>query len=233
MLPTFAMLVAVAVFVAAGNWQRGRMAEKGRLRAQIDAAAQMPAMPLPAGIPDWTAWRYRPVTAAGKFEAAHQILIDNRVQAGVVGYDVVTPLDLQDGRVVLVNRGFVPGGSLRSELPSVPAPVGEVVVHGRIDIPVGGYFELGNTVASGAVWQHLDPRRYAEATGVPVLPLVIEATAPTGDDAALVRMWPAPDLGIERHQIYMVQWYAFAAMALGLWLWFAFRPPWLERCCRI
>ena len=78
--------------------------------------------------------------------------------------------------------------------------------------------------AIGPVSQHLDPRRYAEATGLPVLPIVIETTAPTAGDAALVRDWTAPDIGIERHRIYMVQWYAFAAMALGLWLWFAVRP---------
>ena len=53
---------------------------------------------------------------------------------------------------------------------------------------------------------------------------MIEATLPTGGDDWLARDWPAPDFGIERHRIYMVQWYAFAALALGLWAWFVLRP---------
>jgi surfeit locus 1 family protein len=35
-----------------------------------------------------------------------------------------------------------------------------------------------------------------------------------------VREWPRPDAGVEKHLIYMVQWYAFAALAFGLWAWF-------------
>jgi surfeit locus 1 family protein len=224
MLPTFATIAAVTLFVVAGNWQRGRMEEKGRLKAQFDAAAESAAVALPAGIVDWPSWRFRNVVVTGTFDGARQILIDNKVHAGIVGYDVVTPLKLADGRAVLVDRGFVAAGPSRAELPSTPAANGEIVVGGRINIPAAGYFELGHDPAIGPVWQHLDPRRYAEATGLPVLPIVIETTAPTAGDAALVRDWTAPDLGIERHRIYMVQWYAFAAMALGLWLWFAVRP---------
>jgi surfeit locus 1 family protein len=224
MLPTFATIAAVTLFVVAGNWQRGRMEEKGRQKAQFERAAESAVVALPAGIVDWAPWRFRNVVASGTFDGARQTLIDNKVHAGVVGYDVVTPLKLADGRAVLVDRGFVAAGASRAELPSAPAPGGEIVVRGRINLPAAGYFELGHDPAIGPVWQHLDPRRFAEATGLPVLPIVIEATAPTAGDAALIRDWAAPDLGIERHRIYMVQWYAFAAMALGLWLWFKVRP---------
>ena len=224
MVPTLAAITAIAVCVAAGNWQRGRMEEKEHLRAQVAAAAQNAPAPLPAGDVDWTAWRFRPVTATGVFDAGRQILIDNKVHAGVVGFDVVTPLALTDGRVVLVDRGFVPVGRSRNVLPEAAPPAGPITVRGRIDIPASGYFELGKEQAQGPLRQHLDPRRFAVATGLPVLPIVIEATAATGNDDALVRDRPAPDFGGERNRIYMVQWYAFAALAAGLWLWFTFRP---------
>ena len=35
-----------------------------------------------------------------------------------------------------------------------------------------------------------------------------------------------PETGIEKHQSYMLQWYTFAALAAGLWLWFSVRPSW-------
>ena len=57
-----------------------------------------------------------------------------------------------------------------------------------------------------------------------MLPVVIEATSPAGpEDAALALDRPAPDAGVDKHRIYMVQWYAFAALAAGLWLLFFVR----------
>ncbi|HEY5861576.1 MAG TPA: SURF1 family protein [Casimicrobiaceae bacterium] len=223
-LPTLATIAGVAVFIAAGNWQRGRMDEKARLRAQLDAATAAAPVPVPTGVSDWAAWRFRPVVATGTFDAARQILIDNKVQAGVVGYAVITPLTLGDGRIVLVDRGFVPGGASRAMLPNVPPAGGMVTVRGRLNVPPAGYFEFGRAVPEGPVWQHLDPRRFTEATGVAVLPIVVEATVPTGGDDALVRDRSSPDFGIEKHWIYMLQWYSFAALAIALWLWFWLRP---------
>ena len=222
-LPTVATIVAVAVFVAAGNWQRGRMEAKEALRAQLDAASAMPAVALP-DVGAWDAWRYRPVRAEGTFDATRQFLVDNRVQAGRVGFHVVTPLVLADGRVVLVNRGWVAAGATRDLLPAVPPATGPVVVTGRVGLPTSGYVELAADDGAGVVRQNLDPARFAAATGVRVLPIVVEATAPAApEDVALVRDWPPPDAGSDKHRIYMMQWYAFAALAAGLWLTFRLR----------
>jgi surfeit locus 1 family protein len=229
MLPTLATIAGVAVFVAAGNWQRGRMDDKARLRAQLDAATVAAPVPVPDAVNDWAAWRFRPIVATGTFDAARQILIDNKVQAGVVGYAVVTPLTLGDGRVVLVDRGFVPGGASRRVLPNVPPAAGKVTVRGRVNLPPAGYFELTRAAPEGPVWQHLDTKRFTEATGVAVLPIVVEATAPTGGDDTLVRDRPSPDFGIEKHWIYMLQWYSFAVLAIALWLWFWLKPRVLRK----
>ena len=181
------------------------------------AAAAAPVVALPTGVDDWSTWRFRQVELAGRYDEARQILIDNKVHAARAGYHVVTPLVLADGRAVLVNRGFAPGGATRAELPEARPPMGEVRVQGRINLPPTDYVELAQAPPQGVVWQNLDPARFTAATGVAVLPIVVEATA--GDDR-LVRDWPRPDAGTEKHRIYMVQWYAFAALAFGLWAWF-------------
>jgi surfeit locus 1 family protein len=222
-LPTLAAFAAIALFVTAGNWQHRRMLEKDAVQARMDAMAAIAPVPLPLSVADWAAWRYRQVRLVGVYDAAHQILIDNRVHAGRVGFDVVTPLDLRDGRIVLVDRGFVPAGPSRRELPSAPPPSGPVDVTGRIDIPPARYFELGGHAApAGMVWQHLDPARFAKATGIDVLPIVVSALG-AGDDA-LVRESALPDVDAERNLSYMLQWYAFAALAAGLWVWFTLLP---------
>ncbi|MBK9117963.1 MAG: SURF1 family protein [Betaproteobacteria bacterium] len=222
LVPTLAAVAGIAVCIAAGNWQRDRMEQKLSLRAQLDAANAAPAVALPQ-VTDWPAWRYRTVVANGTFDAQRQFLLDNKVRGGRAGYEVVAPLALPDGRVVLVNRGWTPAGATRADLPSVPPPAGPVRVQGRLNIPPAGYLELAAEAAPGAVWQNLDPARFAQATGVAVLPVVIEQAAAEGGKDALVREWPAPDFGVDKHRIYMLQWYAFAATAAALWLYFTFR----------
>ncbi|MEP7327564.1 MAG: SURF1 family protein [Betaproteobacteria bacterium] len=221
-MPTIATVLGIALFVVAGNWQHGRMEQKLALRTQLDAAAAAPPVDLPVDA-KWVEWRFRPVVLEGRFDAGRQILIDNKVEGGRVGYHVVTPLLLSDSRAVLVDRGFVAAGATRDALPDVPPPLGPVTIHGRINIPPAGYVELQHADATGAVWQNLDPTRFGQVSGLPVVPIVIEQTAALGATDRLLRQWPVPDVGVDKHRIYMVQWYAFALMTGGLWLWFTWR----------
>ena len=221
-LPTLAALAALVVFVAAGNWQKSRMHAKEALRAQYDAARSLPPLAL-AGLPrdgDWEPLRYRAVTATGEYVPSRQLLIDNKVVGGRAGFHVVTPLALPDGRVVLVNRGWIAQEASRATLPQAQPPAGEVTVRGRIAIPGARYLELKPDVARGPLRQNLDPARFAAETGQSVLPIVVEATETPVPDDGLVRASPAPDFGIDTHRVYMAQWYAFALLTALLWLWF-------------
>jgi len=225
-VPTLAAIAAVLVFVAAGQWQQRRMHEKEALRAEFDAATAVAPLDLAARTErtDWNALRYRKVTASGEYDARRQILVDNRVHDGRAGYHVITPLVLTDGRLVLVNRGWTAQGASRAALPQVLPPAGPVTVQGRIAIPPVGAFELAKESTSGStsgyLWQNIDAARFSAATGRVVLPIVIEAVNPPSGPAredGLVRDWLAPDFGVEKHEIYMVQWYALAVLAIVLW----------------
>jgi surfeit locus 1 family protein len=222
-VPTVAAFATVVLCVVAGNWQHRRMLEKEALQNRMEQAASLAPVALPKAADDWSAWRFRQVTATGEYDARHQILIDNKVHAGRVGFDVVTPFVLDDGGAVLIDRGWIPAGRTRAALPQSTPPAGTITLRGRIDIPARNYYELGDGRApAGPIREHLDPARFAQATGIAVLPIVIDAQDPAST-ANLARDLPVPDAGIERHISYMVQWYTFAAMAGGLWLWFTFR----------
>jgi surfeit locus 1 family protein len=220
-VPTLAAIVTVIVCVLMGNWQRSRMHEKDAVRAQFESAASERAVPLPDRIDDWSAWRFRRVVVEGRFDAARGFLLDNRVRNGTVGFDVITPLRMADGRAVLVDRGFVAAGPSRAQLPAVPPPGNDVAVEGRINLPPAGYYELGEDRPDSPIREHLDPARIGKATGLALLPIVIEATAPAGHDDGLLRDWPLPDTGSERNQSYMLQWYTFATLAAAAWIGFA------------
>jgi surfeit locus 1 family protein len=218
-LPTLGMLALVALTVALGNWQRHRAADKEGLAAQFAAAANASPVDLGTGAVDATRLRFRTVRARGEYDGARQLFIDNKVYAGRAGYHVVTPLKLAGSeRFVLVDRGWIDQGARRTVLPSAPPPAGMLTVIGRANLPPQRYLELGRERASGPLWENLDLGRIAAATGLELLPLIVEQADPVTPADGLVRDWPAPDLGADQNRSYMLQWYSLAALAIVLWL---------------
>ena len=199
------------------------MQEKEALAAQWRAAQAAAAVSLPAHVEDWQQWRFRTVQVTGEFDARHVMLIDNRIHQGRAGFDVVVPLRMEDGRVVLVNRGWIALGASRAVLPHPAVPMGIETIHGTVDVPPRIRFGRDEATAFHSLWQHVDPERFEEATGIRVLPIVVHAMDGSAPDG-LVRDALVPDTGIEKHLSYMLQWYTFAAMAVALWFWFALRP---------
>jgi surfeit locus 1 family protein len=158
----------------------------------------------------------RRIVAHGEFDATRTILLDNRVHRGRPGYEVVTPLRLGGGaRLLLVNRGWVAAGRTRDEWPEVPTPAGPVTVHGVAVVPPQKVFALGDD-APGSRWQHLSLDRYAAFARIDVQPFVVQETSEADD--GLVRDWPRPDLGADKHKAYALQWYAFALLTVILYV---------------
>jgi surfeit locus 1 family protein len=225
LVPTLAMLVFVAVTISLGNWQRHRAAEKDALAARFAEASRGPAVELPARDEEALALRFRTVRATGQYDASHAILIDNKVRKGRPGFDVIAPLRLAaSGRYVLVDRGWIAQRASRRELPEVPMPAGTVTVTGRVNLPPRRYLELAREHTPGPLWENLDVRRIAAATGLDLLPVIVELTEPVAPGDSLQRDWPPPDFGSEQNVSYMLQWYSFATLAFILWVALNWRP---------
>jgi surfeit locus 1 family protein len=214
--PLLAAIAGIAAALALGNWQLGRAAEKREARARLEAAAAQPPISVSSAPLAAADVESRRVEARGVFDPRHTVYIDNRIHRGVPGYHVVTPLRLPGGdRHVLVNRGWVAQTANRAELPQVPTPHGTVTVTGIAAVPGKRTLELADTVIEGRVWQNLTIERYATARPIAIQPFVIRQDSPADD--GLVREWPAPDLGIDKHYGYAFQWYALAATILGFY----------------
>jgi len=213
------MIAFCALAIGLGNWQRHRAAEKEALAADYAAASRQPPTELPASDDEAARLRYRAVRIDGEYDAARQIFIDNKVHDGRAGFDVVAPLRIAGtSRHVLVDRGWIAQGATRADLPVVPPPAGSLSIVGRVNEPPRRYLELEHENAAGALWENLDVQRIAAATGLDLLPVIVEQLDPVVPADALVRDWPAPDLGARQNFSYMIQWYSFAALAAGLWL---------------
>jgi surfeit locus 1 family protein len=210
-----------------GFWQLRRADEKFELQAQYSARQRV----LPVALERLELQddlQYRQVEVVGRYDNAHNFLLDNRIHAGQVGYDLITPLVTETQRVVLINRGWLPQGPTRAQLPALDAIDGQVTVRGSIYVPVGKQLTLG-ALSEGDAWpqviQTLDPVPAGALAGYradDVFPYSVRLAE--GAPGVLVRDWPVVSMGPERHQGYAVQWFAMAAMLLGLYLYYSTRP---------
>jgi len=103
-------LVAALLLAGLGAWQLQRLGEKRALIARIDTALGAPATALPAALADPPAWDYRRVTVSGRYLPGPDQRLGPRVRERQAGVHVLTPFRLADGRVLLVNRGWIPAG---------------------------------------------------------------------------------------------------------------------------
>lgn len=216
LVPALAAIVLLPLFIGLGYWQLTRAQEKRVLQAEYDRRTAQ--SPLRLDGPPWSAatLQFRRVSATGRYRPEYQVLLDNRVHRGVAGYHVVTPLALADsGHYVLVNRGWVPWGGDRQQLPPIDTPSTTVTVTGIAAVPHPPAFRLAEEDTTLTVWQHLDLDRYAKWIGA-ALPPVVVLLDPAADAGGLVREWNRLDAGIAVHQGYAFQWFALAAATVVL-----------------
>ena len=214
-----AAAAACAAGIALGNWQARRAAEKHALGAELERSLASSPVELRAGSPGIERLVWKHVAARGRFVEQHTVYLDNKLRRGRPGYEVVTPLRL-DGAHVLVNRGWVPAARTREVLPAVSTPQGEVRVEGLALARIPRALEAGKPVP-GKVRQNLDLAEFAKETGLALLPVLIEQHSSAAD--GLLREWPRPDAGVEKHQSYALQWYSLAGLAVVLLVVVSFR----------
>jgi surfeit locus 1 family protein len=162
----------------------------------------------------------RTATARGRWLAAKTLFLDNKIHDGHAGYHVLTPLQLSGSEVVvLVNRGWIAAPRLRSELPSVASPGGEIEIAGVTRSFETRTFELQKTAPLGAVWQHVREADYRQLSGLDALPVILLQTGANSD--GLIRDWGSPENPATRHYGYAAMWLVFALMAAayGLFAW--------------
>jgi cytochrome oxidase assembly protein ShyY1 len=225
--------VALAtVLTLLGFWQLSRYEQRSEINARIDAAERVEPEPLAALVPapgrgqevgppapPEAGWMV--VTATGRFDPGHAVLVRNRTVQGRVGFEVLTPLVLPDGAAVLVDRGWVPpapgGAAQPPEVPSPPA--GQVTVIGRVRPSEGGDPSVGHHQGV------LQTRRVDVEALAPHLPyplyhayLLEESPSDPGLTTIPVRRENAWLNGG-----YAVQWWIFAAMVLVGFGWLARR----------
>jgi surfeit locus 1 family protein len=207
-------LLLLVLLLGLGCWQLDRAAQKRQLLAQYQGQHRETALQVPADLTASAALEYRAAQVQGRYDTAHQFLLDNRTRQGMAGYEVLTPLRMPGGTAaILVNRGWVPLGSSRTQLPELDLPDAAVRIEGLLKRPARP-FTLGEGEDREPGWpkvlQQVRLDLQAEQLGYPLLPMLLLL----GPEQAhgYVREWrPLPGFGPERNVGYAVQWFALAA----------------------
>jgi cytochrome oxidase assembly protein ShyY1 len=167
------------------------------------------------------------VIVTGEFVPNWPVFLDNRPQEGRSGFVLLMPFKIAGSNTyVLVARGWLPRNTAEHDrLPPYTTPAGRVTIEGRAVRQLARVMQLGTPAAlqPKAIVQNTSPAEFAQASGLDLLPVVIEQTGPSLPGETLVKDWPAPSLDIDRHKGYAVQWYALALMAFLFFVITGFR----------
>jgi surfeit locus 1 family protein len=201
-------LVGVAILVSLGGWQLRRLDWKTAILAEIDARLAAEPVAVPSA-PDAVADRYLRVRVEGVLMPGEIHVYTSLPPAGV-GYRVIAPLALDDGRRILLDRGFVP-----IEAKDAPRPPRRIALTGNLAWPEEG---APRPDLERNIWIARDVSLIAEALGTePVLVVVAASDAPEPPTPLPVTSnLPNDHLG------YAVTWFGLAAVwavMTASWLW--------------
>ncbi len=196
-------------------WQLRRLDERHHLNDRVAAQSSAAVAPL-AELPltDPTAVEYRQVEVVGTYVGV-QFAVVNLSQAGTTGSDPVNALQLADGSLVLINRGFLP---FDAELTAPPS--GEVTVTGRVrPSKSGGTDQRPNDDTPDVVEiRRIDVPQIAKQLDAPVAPMFIELLTSTPSDSSALLPVPLPEASNGPHLSYTIQWFIFSVCVAVGWV---------------
>ncbi|HEY8219553.1 MAG TPA: SURF1 family protein [Methylobacter sp.] len=228
LIPTLVYLCLLPVLVSLGMWQLDRSEQKRVFLEAQEQAAATETLHLSAAVEDNVeALRYRNAEAAGRYDVAHQFLIDNQISDGKVGYFVLTPFILADeNKAVLVNRGWIPLNKDRSIPSGLEVKQAEAIIAGRINnFPSVGIKLAGAEIPTEgwpSIVQVVDSNVLAKKLGYSLFPFQIELAKDLPD--GYKREWRTTTImQPEQHTAYAIQWFALALTLTILFIWYSFK----------
>ena len=211
------VIALVVVMVNLGKWQLNRHNERKEFNATLVQRFDAPIRPLDELLPNAKKQdiEWMPTAVTGTYLQGEDISLVNVSQNGIAGYDAITPMLLSDGKIVLVNRGFLP---LASAFPA--APSGEVSLLGRVRASSERRTGAVSDPATGELTevQRIDIDRLQQQIDGELVPVYVQLLKSTPAEAPTLSTIVDPEFGNGPHLSYTVQWLVFAFCAVGGWI---------------
>lgn len=211
LIPTIATLVMLCLLVNLGFWQIQRAHVKEALIARAQDRSQFAPLQLADTLAPNKDLADYPISISGTYLNNQLFYLDNKTHNGIAGYHILAPL-LSEGKVILINRGWIPRGQDRTHLPPPPLIHDPVTINGRIHIPNPNYFVLKEDDYQKISWplliQKIDLEKSTQLFDHPLMPYVIRENS--DPDSHFIRKWYYRKMGPEKHYGYALQWFSLA-----------------------
>jgi surfeit locus 1 family protein len=221
LLLTLLVLVGSGVCVRLGIWQLDRLEQRRAFNAHIEAMwAEEPLTLTGQPTQDLTGMEYRAVQVSGMYDFDEQIALRNRYYQNQYGYNLLTPLLLDDGSAVLVDRGWIPadGNDSPADWRKYDQP-GRVTLQGEIRLgqtkpDLGGVPDP--TLVPGQTrldfWNIVNLERIQSQVSYPLLDVFIQPDPDAQDTEPPIPFQPEIELTEGPHFGYALQWFTYAAI---------------------
>ena len=225
-VPTIITVAALALLIGLGVWQLKRMAWKETLIAQYELARTFPPIDISTGkAPPITSLEFRTVKLTGMFLHDKELHLVGRYYRGELGYHVLTPFQIPGKQdLLLVNRGWIPAEKKAHDTRPETLIEGNVTLTGMVKAPRRRGMFTPEHRAKDNLWMWADLPAMSDATGLPLLPVVIQTRDPAHDGSSL----PVPGTGDvtlhNDHFGYALTWFAIAAGVLFIFLTYHYKP---------
>jgi len=216
---TVAAVPALLILLWLGTWQVLRMHWKEALIEEFAARATAEAMAPPLA-EQASASRFQRIRATGIWMHEAEVQLIGRTFEGTAGYHVITPMRLNDGRLLLINRGWVAEDYRKPETRPSTLATGEVTIEGILRLPATkGRFVPENAPAKND-WFTLsieDIAAHHQLTGELITTYTIDALRPKGP--YVLPIGAAVEIDIPNdHWHYAMTWYGLALGLIGVYL---------------
>ena len=220
---TILAFAVALICVRLGIWQLHRRVERATQNERLEARLTLPVIRVPSAPRDTTGLLYRRIEVAGHFDDARSIVLPGRALRGTPGVQVVTPLRLDDGSVVLVNRGWLPSPDAATVDLAPFGDTARVSLEGlALEVPGAGT-PPGRSAPGDAtadtfrrVWYVPDETALRAQFPYALGAIMVQAL-PAPDAPHFPERLGAPPLDPGPHFGYAIQWFSFAVIAIAGW----------------
>lgn len=214
---TLAWAFATAVLIALGSWQLARLAWKNELVTRAEAALRAPPEPLPPSLGDGETFEFRRVRASGAYLPNTALALGFVVRGGQPGARLLNAFRLEDGRVLFIDRGFVPEERLVEALRR-PPPVGPRVLEGVLRRGPQGGWATPQPDRSLPRWYAFDHKAIGDHFQLDPEPLLLVLEQPEAGAESLARPEPVVVDLPNPHLGYAATWFGLAAALLVFYI---------------
>ncbi len=220
-LSFFSLMVFISL-IGLGSWQVYRLQWKLDLLKQIEEKSKQPPANIPRNEETLKNMQFRKVISFGRYLNKYEMHLVGRYSQGKMGYHIITPFVLSNGKVILVNRGWIPVDKKQASKRAESIIKGNTVIEGVLVEPYKNFWFTPKNNPKDNLWFSFPISEVQNYTGLKLLPMIIQETG--GQKLPLPIKVPEKIELRNDHLQYAIIWYSLAIALIVIYALFTAEP---------